>query len=254
MQDIDTDKFVQPSLRRLAPRWTALHAAGLPACEECTVRQVALFSALDGSDLLQAHAHVAPVRLSATQRLLTRGTQGQAVYTVRSGLLRVERFTEGGERRIVRLAGAGTLLGTEALVGAPHVDDVIACTRVELCRISLSLFPADGSHGLVLANSVLRQSQRDMNAMVHWAMHLTRGSARERLLHLMRLLSDHADAEGVIWLPRRDEIGDMLDITFETASRQVSGLRREGVLHVISQHRARVNREALEQALAALAT
>jgi len=41
----------------------------------------------------------------------------------------------------------------------------------------------------------------------------------------------------------------MLDMTFETASRLVSALRREGVLHAVDARHARLDMDALMQAL-----
>ena len=42
----------------------------------------------------------------------------------------------------------------------------------------------------------------------------------------------------------------MLNLTLETTSRQVSRLRREGVLHNVNRRYARVDTEALQRALA----
>jgi CRP-like cAMP-binding protein len=53
----------------------------------------------------------------------------------------------------------------------------------------------------------------------------------------------------VIWLPQRDEIGAMLGLTVETASRLVSRLRREGVLELRGARQARIDGAALQQAL-----
>jgi len=41
----------------------------------------------------------------------------------------------------------------------------------------------------------------------------------------------------------------MLDMTIETASRLVSALRREGVLEIVPARRARIDAEALRQAV-----
>ena len=74
---------------------------------------------------------------------------------------------------------------------------------------------------------------------------------RERVLHLLRRLGEHAGIDGTIWLPRREEIGAMLDMTFETASRLVSAMRREGVLTLAPGRSAVLDRAALRKALLA---
>jgi CRP/FNR family transcriptional regulator len=80
---------------------------------------------------------------------------------------------------------------------------------------------------------------------------LSTGPARRRLLRLLLKLSEHADPAGTIWLPRRDEIGAMLDMTVETASRLVSAMRREAVLELGPSRSAHLDVAALHQALRA---
>ena len=69
------------------------------------------------------------------------------------------------------------------------------------------------------------------------------------MLRLLLRLADHADQAGVIWLPRREEIGAMLGMTVETASRLVSQLRREGVLQPVGLRGARLDMPSLQEAL-----
>ncbi len=51
-------------------------------------------------------------------------------------------------------------------------------------------------------------------------------------------------------MPRREEMGDMLNLTIETTSRQVSRLRREGVLQTVNRRHALLDTAALQRALA----
>jgi CRP-like cAMP-binding protein len=68
---------------------------------------------------------------------------------------------------------------------------------------------------------------------------------------LLGRIAGFETSSDLIWLPRRDEIGAMLDITMETASRIVSALRREGILELLPPSHARIHRarwhEGLEQ-------
>jgi CRP-like cAMP-binding protein len=150
----------------------------------------------------------------------------------------------------VRLAGRGDLIGQEALMRRPCLDEAIACTPVELCRIPRSLIDELGHQGGALPLELLQRLQGALEQAEAWAAELCAGSARRRLLRLLLRLADHADAQGTIWLPRRDEMGAMLDMTIETASRLVSSLRREGILHEVTLARtARLNVPALHLAL-----
>jgi CRP/FNR family transcriptional regulator len=221
------------------------------ACAACEVRRSALFGALDDEGLDRIHTHIVSLSLEADQTVYDRGTAGLAVYTIRAGLVRFERTTERGDRRIVRLAGRGDLIGQEALLQRPYADEAVACTPVQLCRIPRALVDelsrAQGS----LPRELMQRWQVALDAAEAWVADLSTGPARRRLLRLLLRLADYPDTAGLIWLPRRDEIGAMLDMTLETASRLVSALRREGVLELAPNRSARLDPAALQRALRA---
>ena len=167
--------------------------------------------------------------------------------------MRFERFNERGDRRIVRLAGKGDLIGQEALLQRPHSDDAIACTpRAAVPHPDRPgrTISKRGQNAAASASSTLRWLMALDDAEA-WVAELASGSARQRVLRLLERLDSHADAAGHIWLPRREDIGAMLDMTFETASRQISQLRREGVLSSGAGRAATIDRKALMAALAA---
>ena len=181
----------------------------------------------------------------------SRGESGGAVYTIRVGIVRFERTTEGGRRRILRMVSRGDLIGQEALLDRPYGDDAVACTPVELCRIPASLVRELGDTQSTLHHELMNRWQRALDEAETWATELPAGSARRRVLKLLLLLARHADAEGRMWLPQRNEIGDMLDMTLETSSRQISQLRREGLIELLDTRQARVHLPALQAALQA---
>ena len=220
-------------------------------CAACEVRSSALFGVLDEDGLDSIHTHIAELELAAGSVVYGRGNDGAAVYTIRAGIVRFERFTERGDRRIVRLAGRGDLIGQEALLQRPYSDEAIACTPVQLCRIPRTLVDTLGEQPGKLPRELMLRWQRALDDAEAWVADLSAGPARRRLLRLLLRLADHADAGGTIWMPRRDEIGAMLDMTVETASRLVSTLRREGVLELTSMRTARLDTATLQRVVRA---
>lgn len=221
------------------------------ACAACRVRDHALFGALDADGLARIHADIATPELAAGQPVYQAGESGGAAYTVRAGIVRFERVTQGGSRRIVRLAGPGSLIGQEALLRRPYAEEAIACTAVSLCRIPRSLIDDMGRDDPSLLHELLQRLQGALEDAESWVADLTTGPAQRRLLKLLQQLDRLADADGRIWLPRRADIGAMLDMTLETASRLVSRLVREGVLQLRPPHEALLDRAALGRAVAA---
>lgn len=218
-------------------------------CTACEVRRSALFGALDEAALDRIHLHIADLAFDTGEPLYARGDRGGAVFTLRAGIVRFERSTEDGSRRIVRLAGRGDLIGQEALLQQAYADDVVACTPVQVCRIPRSLVDTLGEAESALLRELMQRWQRALDDAASWVAELAMGPARRRMLRLMLRLGDYIDEQGCIWMPRRDEMGAMLDLTPETASRLVTWMRQTGVIELRGSRLARLDAGALRRAL-----
>lgn len=208
-------------------------------CLSCSVRQFALFGALDERALERIHLHISSVRFEPGQVIYAAEESGSALFTVRRGVLRLERTSRSGERRILRLAGRTDLVGLEAILGQTYAADAVACTEVEACRIPRTLIDElAAAHPKAVHQDLMKRWQRALDDADEWLTELARGSARHRMLCLLLKLSEYSDGDGMIWLPTRLEMGAMLDLTFETASRLVSALRKESIMTQIDARTA----------------
>ncbi len=183
------------------------------------------------------------------KRLYARGAVGSSCFIIASGIVRFERVTIAGNRRIIRVAGKGDLIGQEALLKQEYRDDAIACTSVLVHRVSASLLEdVEWREGL-LSMALMSRWQDTLDESEFWSTEVTTGPATRRVLQLLALLHRHRDADELIWLPKRDQMGDMLNITVETCSRVLSALRREGVLQLLPPRHAQLDWNRLSNAL-----
>ena len=219
------------------------------ACAACEIRSTALFGVLDADGLDRIHLHIETLELASDSVVYDRGSSGAAVYTVRTGVVRCERVNSRGERRIMRLAGRGDLIGQEALLQRPYGHEAIVCMPTQLCRIPRALIDGLAEKSGALPRELMLRWQRALDASESWMSEVCTGPARLRVLRMLQRLQDHAQPDGTLWLPRREEMSAMLDMTVETASRLISQLRREGVLERLPVRLARVNASALHRAL-----
>ena len=226
-------------------------AVDVSPCAACAVRPRALFRVLPAASLAQPGPAIQLQAFAAGERLLGLGVPGSSLYTVREGIVRFERVTEQGERRIVRLAGPGALIGQEALLHRPYADDVVACVPVRACRIPRSEIEELAGHEPGLLRELMQRWQAALDDASAWTTDLNSGPARRRVLRLLQQLEQLAGPGEPAWLPMREEIGVMLGMAQETASRAISRLRREGVLQPAGAGRARIDGERLRQALCA---
>ncbi|WIT14142.1 Crp/Fnr family transcriptional regulator [Paucibacter sediminis] len=179
--------------------------------------------------------------------------RGELLF-VRQGILRLERVTAAGERRIVGLAGRGMLLGLEAWLGQTHADDLVSCTEVRLLRLRCGDADRAMRRQPQRYTRLLRHWQQGLSEAQAWSAELLRGCARQRTLQLIQrllLLSAARGSHPTVWLPRRHDMGAMLGLTEETVSRQISGLRRDGIVKALDPRNAQVDIAALARALAA---
>jgi CRP-like cAMP-binding protein len=218
-------------------------------CIECGVRRMALFGVLDNDALARIHYRVPDLRFEPGQSLFTAHDPGTAAYTVREGVVRLERSSERGGRRIVRLAGRGDLIGMEAMLGQTYAADALACTPVKVCRLPRVLLDELAGEQPQLLRDMMKRWQAALDEADEWLTELSVGSARWRMLRLLLKLSEFGEPDGRVWLPSRQEMGSMLGMTVETASRLVSSLKREAVLDTLDVRHARLHMPALMAAL-----
>jgi len=218
-------------------------------CAQCGVRQFALFGALPDAELDRIHTHIADQPIAAGGMIYDLGQAPDAVYTVRSGVVRMERINERGDRCVVRLAGRGDLLGMEALLMQPYAAAAIACTEVQVCRIPRQLVAELSARQPAVVTRLMERWQHALGDAEEWLAELSVGPARRRMLRLLLKLSELAAPAPKLWLPSREDMGVMLNMTIETASRIVSALRRESVLLDVEGRRARIDAQALQAAL-----
>lgn len=219
------------------------------ACLDCHVRRSALFGVLDEAAIERLHVRIAEAALEPGQRLYAVNDLGSSAFTVREGVLRLERTSERGGRRIVRLAGPGDLVGLEAMLGQTYAADAVACTPVKACRLPKALVDELSLDQPELLRDLMKRWQAALDEAEEWLTELSTGDARWRMLRLLLKLSEYGTPDGLVWLPARQEIGAMLDITVETASRLVAALKREGVLQTPDARHARLDMAVLLAAL-----
>ncbi len=170
------------------------------------------------------------------------GDPGQAVFMIREGLVKLEQFLPDGGQRIVRLARGGSAIALEVLLGRDCEHQAVALKSTRACRI-----PRDV---LLRIESETPRLHRQLMAFWHasvveadtWLTQLSTGSARVRVA---RLLLQLAEGGEVFEILSREDIGAMLGITTETASRTVAEFRRAGVLRSAGVRRFSIDRAAL---------
>ncbi|MFA7431492.1 MAG: Crp/Fnr family transcriptional regulator [Rhodospirillaceae bacterium] len=219
-------------------------------CRTCTVRQNALFVGLSLDELDEIAPAVPSFTLPAGAILYNAGDRPNALFIVRRGVVKQEQYLLDGNYRIVRLARRTDILGLESLLDTPCDHTSVALTEVEVCRVPLPIVRIVMKKQDWLATQMIRHWHHAVQRADEWLTQYSTGGGRQRMARLLVDLHDWAQ-EGqpeipLVELPCRDDIGAILGITKETASRHIAEFRRAGLLRNADARHVLIDRHALD--------
>lgn len=220
---------------------------GQADCLNCAIRSSALFSGLTEEDFDQMHQPVDQLKMKQGDVLYHVGDKGRHLYTIRSGLVKLVHYMPGGTQRIVRLESSTDVLGLELMVEESYAHEAIALRPTELCRYPVSAVEKLSQTNPVLHRDLMARWQKALNSADEWLTQLSTGPAKKRLASLFLKL---ADGNGNCYLLSREDVGSILSLTTETASRMVSELKRSGVIRELSKNHFSLDISAIETIVA----
>ena len=188
-----------------------------------------LFAGLEEPDFDRIHEPIDQFTLKPGNPLYHVGDAGDFMFTVRSGALKLVQYLPDGSQRIVRLARTTDVLGLEAVLDAPYQHEAIALHVTEVCRFPARLVRDLGRESPVLHRELMARWQRALTEADAWLTELSTGSARQRIARLLlRLVRDRESSECQLF--GREDMGAMLGVTTETASRTIAEFKRQSLL------------------------
>ncbi len=214
--------------------------SGEANCRQCSLRESVLFAGLRESDFEKIHHPINQFVLQPGQHLYHAGEAGDRMFTVRSGLVKLVQYLPDGAQRIVRLVKTADVTGLESLVNSPYEHDAIVMQPTEVCCLPTATVQALSNDNPDLHVELLRRWQHALSEADAWLTELSTGPARERVARLLlRLIRNEATPECTLF--GREDLGAMLGITTETASRTIAEFKRQGYLVELGGNRFRVD-------------
>ena len=229
-----------------------LHDAwtGVANCQACSLRDSALFAGLEEKDFEEIHDPISQVTLKPGDQLYRSGEQGNRLFTLRSGLIKLVRYLPDGTQRIVRLVQSSDVIGLETLLDQAYEHEAIAMRPSELCSLPVQVVRNLSQQNPALHRELLSRWQRALSKADTWLTELSTGSARHRVARLILCLVREDSGQPECQLFPREDLGAMLGITTETASRTIAEFKRNSWLEELSTNRYRVDTDALSDQFA----
>jgi CRP-like cAMP-binding protein len=196
-------------------------------CSACVVRDRALFSGLSDKEFSHINLAIEDFQFPPGASILKQGGEGRYIYSIRQGMVKLNRLRQNGDHRILRILRTGDVVGLEAVVANSYEYDAIALDAVFACRIPIEVMRQLDSESPRLHQNLLEKWHKALVEADEWMAELTSGSARARLARLLLKMRNPEQPE-LSTLFSRDDIGSMLCMTMETASRTINAFQREG--------------------------
>lgn len=213
-------------------------------CSECPIRHRAVCASCDDDELEELNAIKFYRRFTAGEAIVWAGDPMDFVASVVSGVATLTQTMEDGRRQMVGLLLASDFIGRP---NRSHVAyDVTATTDVTLCCFRRKSFQDMIVSTPHISQRLLEMTLDELDAAREWMLILGRKTAREKIASFLTILARReTSSKGT--LPGRDMAFDLpltreamseyLGLTLETVSRQISGLKRDGIIALEGKRR-----------------
>lgn len=211
-----------------------IHACDEPAnCRMCESRCDGVCRALSATQLHELSRHSSRRKVGAGSELIGQGEAVTSYSNIISGVVKLSKIMPDGRQQIVGLQFAPDFMGR------PFMDEsnmtAEAATDMELCtfpKSTVDRMMVDAPH---MERRLHNQALKELDEARDWMLTLGRKSAQEKVASFLQLIASRTvqdeDDSATFDLPlSRADIADFLGLTIETVSRQMTRLRKEGVI------------------------
>lgn len=208
-------------------------------CSDCPIRHRAVCARCETDELARLEDIKYYRRFEAGQTVIWSGDRMDFVGSVVSGIATLTQTMEDGRTQMVGLLLPSDFVGRPGRATAAY--DVVATTDMVMCCFRKAPFEDLMERTPHIAQRLLQMTLDELDAAREWMLVLGRKTAREKIASLLSIIArrdatlNMAGLDGPVTfdLPlTREAMADYLGLTLETVSRQVSALKKDGVIHL----------------------
>jgi CRP/FNR family transcriptional regulator len=213
--------------------------AGPHECADCPIRHRAVCARCDSDELQELERMKFYRSFPAGQAVIWSGDPMEFVASVVSGIATLTQTMEDGRTQMVGLLLPSDFVGRPGRQTAAY--DVTATTDLVMCCFRKKPFEDLMQRTPHVSQRLLEMTLDELDAAREWMLVLGRKTAREKIASLLAIIGRRnavlemrkPGGKVVFDLPlTREAMADYLGLTLETVSRQMSGLKRDGVIEL----------------------
>jgi CRP/FNR family transcriptional regulator, anaerobic regulatory protein len=228
-------------------------------CSQCVVRNRAICAGLETDELEALGQLGRKQNVVKGQTVVWEGDDALIVANVIEGVLKVSMSIADGREQIVGVVFPSDFIGRPFGKQTPY--SITALTDAELCIFSRAAFDQFARKHPELEHKLLQRTLVELDKSREWMLLLGKKTATERiatlLLEISQRLGETGCADEQATLDRfelpldRQQMGDLLGLTIETVSRQLSRMKADGVIDLPDRRRVFIQDRPRLQDLAA---
>ncbi|NEX46019.1 transcriptional regulator FnrL [Pseudotabrizicola algicola] len=209
-------------------------------CGACPIRHRAVCARCEADELEQLEQIKYYRSYEAGQTVIWSGDKMDFVASVVTGIATLTQTMEDGRRQMVGLLLPSDFVGRPGRSSAAY--DVTATTDLVMCCFRRKPFEELMASTPHIAQRLLEMTLDELDAAREWMLLLGRKTAREKIASLLAIIArrdaslkePRANLGSITFdLPlTREEMADYLGLTLETVSRQMSALKRDGIIRL----------------------
>lgn len=213
-----------------------IHNSEVPVlCQSCQARHGGICGALTPEQLVELNKHSKRRKISSGSEVIGQGEKLTSYSNILSGVVKLSKMMADGRQQIVGLQFAPDFMGRpfqpESRISAESVMDV------EVCAIPKNVVDRMIAEAPDLEHKMHEQTLKELDEARDWMLTLGRKTAQEKVASFLYLIAMHIDPtssqKNRFELPlTRADIADFLGLTIETVSRQMTKLRRDGIIQI----------------------
>lgn len=216
-------------------------------CGTCPIRHRAVCARCEPEELLHLDNIKYYRNYEAGQPVVWAGDQLDFVASVVTGIASLTQTMEDGRTQMVGLLLPSDFLGRPGSEVAPF--DVTAVTDLTLCCFRRRPFEKLLASTPNVSQRLLEMTLDELDAAREWMLVLGRKTAREKIASLIAIiarresklhLNESPDGTHFDLPLTREAMADYLGLTLETVSRQISALKRDGVIVLLTNRQMHI--------------
>lgn len=224
----------------------AQRASEAMACRHCSVRRSGICGALSPEELETMAHHSRSMVYGPGAEVFGDETAITGYSSVVSGVIKLLKVLEDGRQQVVGLKFASDFMGR--VFASDNTLTAEAASPVRLCHVPRGVMEGLLLRSRTLERRLMAEALRELDEAREWMVTLGRKSASERVASFLYLIALHVRPElgqgpaGISYdLPlTRAGIADFLGLSIETVSRQLTELRRLGIIAIVNKRRVTI--------------